>query len=76
MDNILLLIKKRNQFEMKINNKKCEFKKNDIVLENIKNEIIKYCCNNFKCHDFIPENEPDMYGETFYVCCICGYENV
>ena len=27
MDNILLLIKKRNQFEMKINNKKCELKK-------------------------------------------------
>ena len=76
MDNILLLIKKRNQIEMKRNDKKCELEINDIVLENIKNEIIKCCYNNFKCHNFIPENEPGMYGETFYVCSICGYEKL
>lgn len=76
MDNILLLIKKRNQVEMKRNNKKCKLKQNDIILENINHEIIKLCYNNFKGHDFIPENEAGMYGETFYVCSICGYEKI
>jgi hypothetical protein len=76
MDNILLLIKRRNQFEMKRNNKKYELKKNDNILENINNEIIKRCYNNFKSHNFIPKREPGMYGELFYVCSICGYEKL
>ena len=27
-------------------------------------------------HDFVPKREPGMYGELFYVCCICGYEKL
>ena len=73
MDNILLLIKKRNQ--IKRNNKKCELKNIDIILENIKYELIN-SCYNCHGHDFVPEREPGMYGELFHVCCICGYEKL
>ena len=75
MDNILLLIKKRNQIEMKRNNKKYELKNIDIILENIKYKLIN-SCYNCDGHDFIPKREPGMYGELFYVCCICGYEKI
>ena len=47
-----------------------------LLIENINNEIIKRCYNNFKGHNFIPKRELGMYGELFYVCSICGYEKL
>lgn len=37
-------------------------------------EIYDYCIKNCNGHDFVIERELCMYGETFRVCKICGYE--
>ena len=60
MDNILLLIKKRNQIKMKI--------------KNIEMGRYNTKCN-LKKH-FFPKNEDGMYIERIHVSCICGYEKL
>jgi len=82
MDNILLLIKRRNQVNMKRNYIKkvydipYKLKSTEIILEKINKELINCCYNEHKGHDFVPQTEEGMYGETFYICCICGYEKL
>ena len=48
--------------------------------QNLKKELdevtlykYQYCKNVFN-HDWVIEKESGMYGETFSVCKICGYE--
>lgn len=41
----------------------------------INHSILETCVNKCGGHDFESFREPGLYGETYYVCKICGIEN-
>ena len=63
-----LLYKEQMKYEEKIN----------IIKEHIQqinDDIANNCKQKYGKHDFEQEIEPGPYGETYYYCTKCGYEN-
>lgn len=69
-----------SQEEMKIkiydNIKLLEVQINDFKnkLIEIDNQIVKDCINKNGKHIFERERDPGLYGESYFICKLCGYE--
>ena len=40
----------------------------------IDNEIVQDCIKKNGKHDFKRERDPGLYGESYFICKLCGYE--
>ena len=59
-DNIQLLEVQINDFKNK--------------LIEIDNQIVQDCINKNGKHNFERERDPGLYGESYFICKLCGYE--
>jgi hypothetical protein len=76
MDDILILIKKRREISLKKDNLQKNLLKIIEEEKYINNKILSTCGTSDDGHIFIENREECMYGETFYICSICGYEKM
>lgn len=76
MDDILILIKRRRGISLKKDNLQKKLLKIIEEEKYINNKILTTCGKSDNGHNFIENQEECMYGETFYICSICGYEKM
>lgn len=45
-------------------------------LKNIENELVHLCANSCEGHQFNQVCDGGIYGDTFYICTVCGHEQL
>ena len=76
MDDIAPLLEKKNALLKEKNSVDERLRRIKNDLTSLENKLFRVCANSCDGHRLEQFQESGMYGDTFYVCTVCGHEQL